>query len=54
MKASHAGLGITEDEWEASMSHTAATLDKMGIRGKEKEELLAVFSRYKKDIVVSS
>lgn len=54
MKTSHAGLGITEAEWEASMSHTAAALDKMRICGREREELLAIFSRDKEDIVESS
>lgn len=54
MKTSHAGLGITEAEWEASMSHTAAALDKAGICGREREEFLAIFSRYKEDIVESS
>lgn len=54
MKTSHAGLGITEGEWEASMSHTAAALDRMRICGREREEFLAIFSRYKEDIVESS
>lgn len=54
MKTSHAGLGITEAEWEASMSYTAAALDRMRICGREREEFLAIFSRYKEDIVESS
>ena len=54
MKTSHAGLGITEAEWEASMSHTAAALDNMGICGRVREEFLAVFSRYKEDIIEST
>ncbi len=54
MKTSHSGLGITEAEWEACMSHTAAALDNMRICGREREEFLAIFTRYKDDIVESS
>ena len=54
MRTSHAGLGITEAEWEANMAHTAAALDKMRISGREKEEFLSIFSRYKTDIVEPS
>ena len=46
--------GITEAEWEASMTHTRAALDKMRISVREKEEFLEIFSRYKADIVEPS
>src|ERR1044072_8656304 len=31
MKDSHAGLGITEDEWNAAAQHLVATLDKFKV-----------------------
>ena len=51
MKTSHAGLGITESEWKIVMQYTAAALDKFKIQGKEKEEFLGIFERYREDII---
>ena len=51
MKASHAGLGITEDEWESSLRHTMTALQKNGIAEPEQQEFLALFTQYKADIV---
>jgi hemoglobin len=51
MKSSHAGLGITEKDWDASVKHLVATLEKFNVPGKEKEEVLALASTLKKDIV---
>jgi hemoglobin len=51
MKTSHAGLGITEAEWEANLKYAAASLDKFGIPQKEKQEFLGLFLRYKQEIV---
>jgi hemoglobin len=51
MKASHAGLGITEDDWQATVKHLVATLDKFKVPEKEKNELLEIASSLKKDIV---
>lgn len=51
MKTSHAGLGITEKDWEASVKHLVATLDKFNVPAKEKEEVLTLASTLKKDIV---
>ena len=51
MKTSHAGLGITEAEWEANMQLLGASLDKFRISPKEKHEVLALFAAYKDDIV---
>ncbi|HVT57138.1 MAG TPA: group 1 truncated hemoglobin [Thermoanaerobaculia bacterium] len=50
MKTSHAGLGITEAEWNASVKHFVASLDKFKVGEKEKGELLAAVSSLKKDI----
>lgn len=51
MKASHAGLGITESDWQATVKHLVATLDKFKVPQKEKDELLAIASSLKGDIV---
>ncbi|MCC6389936.1 MAG: group 1 truncated hemoglobin [Bryobacterales bacterium] len=51
MRTSHAGLGITEDEWDANLRHTAAALQKHGIAEPEKREFLALFTQYKGEIV---
>jgi hemoglobin len=51
MKASHAGLGITEADWQATVKHLVATLDKFKVPEKEKSELLAIASSLRGDIV---
>lgn len=51
MKTSHAGLGISEMEWNRSVEHLVATLDRFKVPKKEKDELLAAASGLKKDIV---
>ena len=51
MKSAHAGLGITEKDWDASVKLLAATLDKFSVPAKEKDEVLAAVSGLKKDIV---
>ena len=51
MKASHEGLGITESDWQVSVGHLVATLDKFKVPQKEKDELLAAVSSLKPDIV---
>jgi hemoglobin len=51
MKAVHAGLGITEAEWQVSVKHLVASLDKFKVPAKEKDELLAAVSGLKADIV---
>lgn len=51
MKTSHGGLGITTGEWEASLGHTRDALDYFKVPAKEKEEFVALFERYRGDIV---
>ena len=51
MKTTHAGLGITEADWEAAAKHLAASLDKFKVPEKEKGEILAFVTTLKKDIV---
>lgn len=54
MKTSHAGLGITDAEWDANLELTKQALRKNGIAGGEEQEILALFERYRHDIVESS
>ena len=51
MKTSHAGLGITNAEWDAAAKHLVASLDKFKVPDKEKGEILAFVTSLKKDIV---
>ena len=51
MKQSHAGLGITEEDWNASVKHLVASLDKFKVPEAEKAELLAIAGTLKADIV---
>lgn len=51
MKTTHAGLGITEADWDAAAKHLAASLDKFKVPAKEKGEVLAFVTSLKKDIV---
>jgi len=51
MKTTHAGLGITEAEWNAGANHLVAALDKYKVDEKSKAEVVAFVSTLKKDIV---
>ena len=51
MKTAHAGLAITDADWEGLMRHIAASLDQRKVPAKEKEEFLTFFANLKKDIV---
>jgi hemoglobin len=51
LRTSHAGLNITEDEWQASMRYMAEALDAHKIPPKEKEEVLALIESMRRDIV---
>lgn len=51
LRTSHAGLGITEADWNRSVEHLVASLDKFRVPAPEKNELLAAVSGMKKDIV---
>jgi hemoglobin len=50
-ETTHAGLGITEKDWDSSVKDLVATLDKFNVPPKEKDEVLAAVSGLKKDIV---
>jgi hemoglobin len=51
MKESHAGLNISEADWDAAAKHLVATLDKFKVPEPEKNELLAFVTSLKADIV---
>jgi len=51
MKTSHHGLGITGDDWDASAAHLVESLDKFKVPKAEKDELLAIITTLRKDIV---
>jgi hemoglobin len=51
MKSSHEGLGITDEEWDITIAHIAATLDALGVAEREKTEVLQASNSLKSDIV---
>jgi hemoglobin len=51
MKTVHKGLGITGADWTKAVGHFTATLEKFKVPAKERDELLAMVSKLKTDIV---
>ncbi|MFM9905871.1 MAG: group I truncated hemoglobin [Pyrinomonadaceae bacterium] len=51
MKTVHTGLMITKAEWDVSVKHLIATLDKFKVPAKEKAEVLGAVGGLEKDIV---
>ena len=51
MKLVHTGLMIDKKEWDASVKHLVATLDKFKVPAKEKGEVLGAVGPLEKDIV---
>jgi hemoglobin len=51
MKTAHAGLGIAEKDWDASVKHLTASLDKFNVPAREKDDVLGAIGGLKKDIV---
>jgi hemoglobin len=51
MKTTHKGLGITQADWDSSVKHLVATLDKFKVPEKEKNEVLTAVSGLKDQIV---
>ena len=50
-KTAHAGLGITEDDFNVVVQHLVDTLNKFKVPDAEQKELLAIIGLLKKDIV---
>jgi hemoglobin len=51
MKTTHAGLGITNGDWDMMVKHVVATLDKFSVPAKENDDVLTALGPLKKDIV---
>lgn len=51
LKTAHAGLGITEADFDMAGKMLAATLDKFKVPAKEKDELMALVVSLKGDVV---
>jgi hemoglobin len=51
MKAAHAGLGIAEQDWVATVNHLLAACDHVQAPQKEKDEVLAFVTTLKGEIV---
>jgi len=51
MKATHAGMRITDAEWSAAVEDLVKSLNKFKVGAKEQQELLAILGPMKKDIV---
>lgn len=51
MKTAHKGLAITGSDWDLAVKYLVASLDKFKVPQKEKDELLAIASSLKADIV---
>ena len=51
MKTAHAGMGVTDADFNALVEDLVATLDKFKVPEKEKSVLLGVLAPMKKDIV---
>ena len=54
MKTVHAGLGITDSDWQITVKHLTATMDKFKLPDKERNEILTLFASLKSDIVEKS
>jgi hemoglobin len=53
MKEAHAGMQITETEWQALAADFKASLDHFGVGEAEQQELFAIVETTKADIVAS-
>jgi len=51
MKTSHAGLGISESDWDVLVRHIVASLEDLGVAEKEKNEFVSLVETLKGDIV---
>lgn len=51
MKTTHAGMGVTESDWDAMVKDLTATLDKFKVPQREREELFGALTPLKAQIV---
>jgi hemoglobin len=51
LKTAHAGLGITQEEWDLSIKHFKTALDDQKVAEPEQKDFLALIQKTKPDIV---
>jgi len=51
MRTSHQGLGITEDDWKAFLTHLNATLDEFRVPAPEKAAVIGFAESLKADVL---
>lgn len=51
MRTTHDGMGVTGGEFDALVENLVATLDSLGVRSADKDELLGVLGPMRPDIV---
>lgn len=51
MRTAHKGLGITENDWNASVEDLTATLDKFKVGQAERTDLFAALATIKPDVI---
>jgi hemoglobin len=51
MKSSHAGMGITEREWDVFIGHSRAMLEHFDVAAREQDEVLDFLNGLKADVV---
>lgn len=51
MKLTHAGMGISDSDWNAFIGHLEATLDHLGVTDPERSDVLGFIDSTKADIV---
>jgi len=53
MKTTHKGMGLTEADWNKSVEHLKATLDKFKVPDQERTDVLSFIGGLK-DVIVDS
>jgi ketosteroid isomerase-like protein/truncated hemoglobin YjbI len=53
MRAAHAGMGITDSDWDVAVDHLIEAMMQLKVPDKERDEMLTVAASLKKDIVIS-
>ena len=51
MKTSHAGMGISQADWDIFLGHTRAMLNHLGVGERERDEVLGFLASLKADVV---
>lgn len=54
MRTAHAGMGITDGEWDIAVDHLIEAMMQLKVPDKERDDVLTVVASLKKDIVISA